>query len=332
MSIPETLKNAIENETLQFKGHHLTEATKKLSERYRDENTRSQALSKKQHLIENELQRAAYILARMPATFQAVKRVLKEITNRTDESFYSILDVGSGPGTAMWAVDDTLYDARNIILLEQDPNLISLGKRLSSECSSPLIRQAIWQQVDVTKQQSFPKSDLVIVSYSLGEWSSEERLKVVEKLWEATNRILVLIEPGTMNGFHVIKEARQHLLDQQAHMVAPCPHALNCPMPANDWCHFSVRVERSKQHKQAKSATLGYEDEKFSYIALAKESISSLPQARVLRHPMKHTGHISFTLCTSDNGIQKKILSKKEGPLYKMAKEMEWGDAFQDLP
>jgi ribosomal protein RSM22 (predicted rRNA methylase) len=75
-----------------------------------------------------------------------------------------------------------------------------------------------------------------------------------------------------------------------------------------------------------KSADLGYEDEKFCYMIFGKEPATAF-SSRILRHPLKRSGHIEFTLCTKE-GIKKQISSKKDGDFYKQAKKFEWGDCF----
>jgi hypothetical protein len=42
------------------------------------------------------------------------------------------------------------------------------------------------------------------------------------------------------------------------------------PLIAPDWCHFTQRLQRSRAHKHLKAADLPYEDEKFSYVILAR--------------------------------------------------------------
>lgn len=325
MSLPIPLKLAIEKETRTMNSGALTSASQQVSHRYRQQ--RKEILDRKQHFLINDAQRMAYIAARMPATFGAVQAVLKQIKARYAGRYHHIVDIGAGPGTALWAASEVFPEISHSTLLERDSSLITLGKKLAQYSDTALIKQAKWLQGDATQIEEFPENDLTILSYTLGEWPVDSQAKILQKLWTAAKQCLVIIEPGTMEGFGVIRRIRQQLIDWGAFMIAPCPHTLPCPMPANDWCHFSVRVERSRLHKQAKEGSLGYEDEKFSYVAVGKSSVD-LPEARILRHPQKRSGHVSFTLCTKQQGLINKIFSRREGELYKKARDLEWGDAI----
>lgn len=325
MTLPEALKIAIEEEVRGRGTKALGEATRQLTHRYRDQ--RQTILQNQERFVIDDAQRVAYVLARMPATYGAIKYVLSELKNRYRDSINNVLDVGSGPGTSMWAVSEVFPTTQKILLLEQDSSLITLGKKLSLKCAHPLIKSAEWMQGNVLKQNHFPESDLITVSYTMGEWPSSAWSDIVEKLWTSTKKALVIVEPGTMAGFAVIRQVRQQLIDLGAFMVAPCPHTLKCPMPEDDWCHFSVRIERSRLHRQAKGGSLGYEDEKFSYVVVAKSAVE-LPKNRILRHPLKRSGHVSFFLCTRDDGLINRTVSRREGELYKQARDLEWGDTL----
>ena len=62
--------------------------------------------------------------------------------------------------------------------------------------------------------------------------------------------ILIVIEPGSPKGFRFIHDVREWFLNtyerQEASIVAPCPHHLDCPMggPARKWCHYSQLMNR----------------------------------------------------------------------------------------
>ena len=94
-----------------------------------------------------------------------------------------------------------------------------------------------------------------------------------------------------------------------------------------DWCHFAQRLERTSAHRQAKTASLAYEDEKFSYLVAARTTVAPV-SARIVRHPRKHSGHVQLTLCTRDPGIQTRTVARSDGPAYKLARQAEWGEGW----
>ena len=78
----------------------LRRIARELSQHYRDQ-------SKDVH-INSEARALAYIATRLPATYAAIRTVLAE-TARTRGDFApaTMLDAGSGPGTALWAACET---------------------------------------------------------------------------------------------------------------------------------------------------------------------------------------------------------------------------------
>lgn len=265
----------------------------------------------------------AYLAVRLPATFAAVTKVLEEIKKSVPNfNPRTLLDLGSGPGTALFAATE-LFSFDTITAFEKETTLLNVAKQLGRHLSVD------WRKVDLETVEELPKADLVILSYAFGELSEKGREKLLLKAAKAAE-MLVIIEPGTPAGFERIRKIRTDLIVQGKQMVAPCPHMLACPIVAPDWCHFSVRLSRSSLHRQLKGGTLGYEDEKFSYVAVCNAPVS-LPEARILRHPQKRTGHIHFTLCTRSEGLQSVTISKKTPSLYKEAKDLEWGDSFKSL-
>ncbi len=326
MFLPLCLQKAIEEELMCFRAQDVIQAQKELSCAYRlhSEKIASKPAAFSPFLISRNLMRAAYVAARMPATFAAIAYCLSEICARAPFlSPQSLLDVGAGPGTSLWAALEVFPRLQKISLVEKDEAMMVLGKKFLTKTHHPSLE---WLSLDLEKSPSFTSHDLVVCSYSLGELSAEAREEVVERAFAAAGQILLIIEPGTPAGFQRIVQMRDWLIRLGAHLVAPCPHALPCPLQGRDWCHFSARVERSALHRKVKEASLGYEDEKFSYLIVSKEPIS-LAASRVVRHPVKRSGHVRLTLCTS-LGIEERVVSKKHGDLYKKARSIEWGDAF----
>lgn len=320
MQLPEALQRTIEKEIESRGLKSLIQAREELTCRYR------QGFSK-QSLMATENQRIAYIIARMPATYAAVFNVLTAIKEQApDLKVRSLLDLGAGPGTVMWAASQCFPELESVTLLEKDASLVHLGKRLASESGYSCLARADWQMADLEQSDSFPAHDLVVFSYSIGELPKSAWPALIQAGWKAAAAVFTVIEPGTPAGFERIRLIRSQLIEIGGHLVAPCPHHEACPMADGDWCHFAARVERSSFHRLLKGGKLGYEDEKYSYAAATKKTYP-LPQSRVLRHPLHRSGHVVLTLCTKE-GLQRSTLSKRTPESYKQARKVEWGSAF----
>lgn len=60
-----------------------------------------------------------------------------------------------------------------------------------------MFKKSEWLKRDLVEEKLKEEADLVIVSYVLNEMKKEERIKVLEKIWNATKDVLIIIEPGT---------------------------------------------------------------------------------------------------------------------------------------
>lgn len=295
---------------------NLVKQAQSLTSSYRQKKDQIGALS-------SETLRIAYLCSRLPATYAAISYVFKELKKYIDLSLIrSLLDCGAGPASVLLAAK-SFFSLQQATLLERDPGFIKLGKLLSH----PTDIEVSWIMQDVTKGILSPTRDLVVASYSLCEISQEDQLQIVESLWDKTEQIFILLEPGTPKGFHFIRKARERLLKLGAFLLAPCPHKESCPIDKTDWCHFSVRLSRSSFHRQLKEGSLNYEDEKFSYLIFSRKPVS-ISSSRVVRHPFKGSGFIKLKLCT-ESGLVEKTISRKDKELYFIAKKTQWGDELK---
>lgn len=318
MQLPSSLQTAIDSVIESSGLRHLSEAREELTRRYR------QPLGSQ--FMTTDAQRQAYVISRMPATYAALHLALAAVQERASLCIKSVLDLGAGPGTGMWAACEKFQDVETITLLEKDAALLSIGKQLAQFSEQAVMYSAKWQEADLERLPDLPRHDLVLLSYSIGELNPQSIAPLIDLCWKSANQLLLIVEPGTPVGFERIRLIRRQLIDSGAHLIAPCPHHLACPMVGGDWCHFAARLERSSLHRRLKGGTLGYEDEKFSYVAATKTPFP-LPASRILRHPLRHSGHIMLKLCTPE-GLQEPTISKKMGDLYKQARKVEWGDIF----
>ncbi|MFI1535749.1 small ribosomal subunit Rsm22 family protein [Streptomyces anandii] len=267
---------------------------------------------------------AAYAAYRMPATFEAVRGALAAFADAVPGWVPgSHVDVGGGTGAATWAVRATWEGARPVTVLDWAEPALALGREIAG--ADPLLREARWQRARIGAALALDPADLVTVSYVLGELTEADRAAVVDAAAEAA-RSVVVVEPGTPDGYARVIAARDRLIAAGFRVAAPCPHSAACPIvPGTDWCHFSARVSRSSLHRQVKGGSLAYEDEKFSYVAATRLPAAPAP-ARVVRCPQIRKGQVLLDLCEADEQLRRRTVTKRHGDLYKAARDADWGD------
>lgn len=266
----------------------------------------------------------AYVAARLPATFAAIKTVLSHVP-LVDVS--SVLDLGAGPGTAALAAALHWPHCKDFHLIEGNAFMKGLSETLLKDIPEISGQSFTFQQADLLTVPLDLSFDIVILSYVLGELSSENQAAILKKAWEKGKRGIVIVMPGTPSGYRQLMESRNRLIEMGAFIAAPCPHQKACPLRDGDWCHFSVRLPRPSFHREIKGVSLPYEDEKFSYLVALRDSFSQA-SPRVIRKPLHRSGHVTLDLCTSD-GLKRETISKKNKGLYKTAIKVKWGDDFE---
>lgn len=325
MRLPRELQDAIDAEAAALDARAVAHAAREISERYQRGDFSAPPLRTAAHRI-------AYLRARMPATYAAVAHVFAEPCRRApDLRIASVLDLGAGPGTAMWAATQRFPEIAKFTAIERDAALIDLGRRLAEHAPHPALRAAEWSSADLGRNLGGLSADLVVISYVLGELNENAAEQLVRAAWDAARKLLVIVEPGTPRSFQRVLAARSLLIAlgdrETAQILAPCPHHNQCPLAAiGDWCHFAERVERTAEHRRLKGGSMGYEDEKFSYLAVSRV-LSQWPQARIVRHPLFRPGHVQLTLCTAD-GLKHETIGKSQKDRYRAARKAAWGAAW----
>ncbi|MFD8196390.1 small ribosomal subunit Rsm22 family protein [Streptomyces wuyuanensis] len=272
---------------------------------------------------------AAYAAYRMPATFEAVRSALGAFrATAPGWTPATHTDIGGGTGAATWAVADAWPEGehRTTVLDWAEPAL-ELGRELAASADSPALRGARWQRARIGESMELEPADLITVSYVLKELDEATRAAVVRQAAAAGQTVLV-VEPGTPDGYERIIAARDLLLDAGLRVAAPCPHSGRCPIaPGSDWCHFAARVSRSSIHRRVKGGSLPYEDEKFGYVAATRAPATPAP-SRVTRKPQIRKGQVLLDLCAADGTLHRDTVTKRHGPLYREARDTSWGAAW----
>jgi ribosomal protein RSM22 (predicted rRNA methylase) len=305
MQLPERVRRSIEERAGAIGFSELKRAAAAISETYRAGGAVR---------LSGAERAAAYLAVRMPATYAAAYAALREVRERLgDRVIESVLDAGAGAGAASLAARE-LFPAARITMVERDAALTAAAREW--------LPDALCVAADIERMDPFPPHDLVMAAYALGEMERPP----TTRLWDAARVALVVIEPGSVRGFSLVREIRDGLLARSARMLAPCPHESACPLEAPEWCHFAARVERSGIHRRLKDADLNYEDEKFSYVALAREP-TELPAARIIRRPRQRPGLIELELCGRD-GLRSERVTRSDREAFRAARHAGWGDAW----
>jgi ribosomal protein RSM22 (predicted rRNA methylase) len=356
MELPAALRHAVDQALDGIALGDLTAAAERLSRRYRAE------IRDGRFHLSDDLAALAYLTTRLPATYAAIRAALSMVTERLPDLRPSRqLDLGAGPGTAFWAARDCWPDLGSAILLEGSAAIRRQGELLMAravDAKGDAPPQVTWIDADLARLDggavsALGSSDLVSLCYVLDELSPEARHRLIEAAWSQCTGLLLIVEPGTPAGWRRILAARDQLLAADARMVAPCPHALPCPLLApllppllpgqsapqpvaaasEEWCHFSRRVARSRLHRLAKQADVPWEDEKFIFIAVARPAVmqaaAPAAEARLITPARGGSGRLQLRLCESDGEVHDRLITKRDGDLYRRARRLDWGDTLK---
>ncbi|HVY51539.1 MAG TPA: small ribosomal subunit Rsm22 family protein [Devosia sp.] len=314
-SLPPELREALERRAAGQPGAGLRASASLISRHYR-------ARGRSADVVGEGGEALAYALSRMPATYAAVGTVLDELAARApDFAPETLLDAGTGPGTAAWAAEREFPSLRRGRLRDTNPAFLALASAVGEETSR---LEIVAERADLRVGAETP-ADLVTCAYALTELAESDVPRTAEALWTATAGALVLVEPGRPQDYERLMAARTRLVALGAQLLAPCPHDRPCPLTPPDWCHFAVRLPRLRRHMHLKGGTLGYEDEKFSYLVAARPGIGTAAPGRVIRSPLVAKPAVTLSIC-AQAGLQTRVVPNRAREAFRMARKAAWGD------
>lgn len=318
-ALPEYILKALEAQLSGNSQKQLRQASETLSSSYRTKQPG-------RHL-QPERSIAAYLATRLPATYAVNAAVMAELKQvAPDFNPQSLLELGAGPGTATLAAMQHYPDLGELTLIEREQSMIKAGKALFAAGPGALPK-AHWLSFNLPNLPEKLKSpDLVLMSYVVNEMGPARRTELYAQLDKLQPEVIIAIEPGTPEGSQHLIEMRRDFIERNWQVWAPCPHQQDCPLAADDWCHFSQRLTRSSLQRYLKQGSQNYEDEKFAYLILSRQPATKPAAGRILRHPLIKKGHLDLKLCTTE-GLHQQTVSKSD-PHYRLARKADWGDSW----
>ena len=274
----------------------------------------------------------------MPATTAACAAVFARLADAMPGFMpASLLDVGAGTGAASWAAIGQWAGIASVTMLDHNPALRALARKLADSgalAAADILSGDLKMERHISNLEK--GADLVVASYVLAELPEEKAAATAVDLWRSAGFALALIEPGTPDGFARIRSARAALIAVGAHVAAPCTHDALCPVTGRsvrasgsdqqkDWCHFSQRLPRSRDHMLLKDASVPFEDERYSYVAVTRTRVAS--GARILAPPLETKPGLTFKLC-DENGLRAQFVAVRDKDAYRRVRKRGWGDLF----
>jgi ribosomal protein RSM22 (predicted rRNA methylase) len=303
-----------------------------------------------------------YLAARLAPNYAVLMQIFQEI-KLTDPSFKpkTLFDFGSGIGSTIFAANESwphsISEHFNVDI-SKDMNNLSQFILRGGDDNMPMLYNGVYHR-EYLPLSSHIKYDLVVSAHSLMELPSRAaRVQVIESLWNKTADLLVIAETGSRQGFHVVLEARNLILEMsgydvtksyynrpvgetavenydinnapKCHILAPCSHHYSCPRmdtggPILCNYHASHRILDIGQKP------LGFEKERYSYIVIRKgprRQYDQPPWPRINQEVLKRGGHIICRACCPDGG-QKSVTftrAKHKGHRFHCARYSKWGD------
>jgi len=324
LELPPNLETAIREMLKTLPAKQWLSEAQALSRRYRGDR---EILPRS--FARGEGQTLAYLSQIFPATYAQLYGAMAATKAQAPDWLpQSLLDIGSGPGTALWAAIEHWPALTHLEAWERETAFIAVGKKLAQASEHAAVRNCTWQKIDIRHQpvQNNRIFDLIVIGHVLNELSAGDQQRLVSYAWEHCAGVLLIVEPGTSAAFPAIKNAREQLLKSGARTLAPCPHDQPCPL-IDDWCHFPQRLQRPPFQRRAKAAMSQWEDCKFSYAALARFAPAEVPWARIIRAPQVTKVYAEVKLCTAGGIIQLRG-QQKNRETFKRIKKRQWGETL----
>lgn len=357
MNLPKQLSDKINEVFLELDKNSLKQTQKNLTDKYKNHTGKST------DLIAGKNDSILYAVSRMPATFAVISSLIYELANEGHLlDIKSVTDIGSGTGSAFFALNELCDGELEFSLYEKNNSMIEIFKKLTGG-NVPV------NKCDVCREDIKNQSDLVMTSFVLSEMLEGDRVKVFEKMLNLSKKYVLVIDTGTPETYKNTINLKPIAEKLGFKLVAPCK-CDKCPLE-NDYCQFYARVERSAILRQAKSATLSYEDEKYFYLLFERNSIENKlgndiengienkfendikkvdfeklnfkkidfegnkisketnEIGRVIRRPKIKEKEVELVLCTAGGVVTQKI-TKANKPLFKVARKIKINEVLAE--
>lgn len=240
----------------------------------------------------------AYLSYFVPVNLSKIQVLLDEMPTDPLQERFSVLDLGSGPGTGSVAVLDWWHyqkhtGALTVVAVDSSPAALGQANQLwirycqmvgmttaSFERHEGNLEQASW----LTQVRPRAPFDIIILANSLNELyvcakdPIAARTNFVAEALSllAPSGTMMILEPALRETSRALHHVRDRLLkEKQCTVFSPCLHENRCPALVNpyDWCHEERAWDPPTEIRQIDDEVGFIKDAlKFSYLLLRKDA------------------------------------------------------------
>ncbi len=289
-SLLSVIENVVKREGVS--GERLSTAVVELSRLF---TIRRSALS--HSYLESPTLAAAYLNYFLPVNLSKIQVLLDEMPVVLADEPFSVLDLGSGPGTGALAVLDWWHgrgSVSGLSVVAVDHSMVALHQAeslWSKYCRTADLTGTSLQtcKADVARtgwiKEVAPRApfNLIILANCLNEIHAEAtdpiamRSRLVTELLAllAPQGTIMIVEPALRETSRALHQVRDRLLQEKRCTVySPCLHENSCPALVNpyDWCHEERAWEPPVSIQEIDGEVGLIKDAlKFSYLLLRKD-------------------------------------------------------------
>ncbi len=277
----------------------------------------------------------AYLGLRFPATYAQIAGALLQIQDRVpDWRPRSVLDIGCGPGTGIWAATSVWPDMTAAVGVDQDTHLLSLAEEIGSDAH--ISTKITWVQQTVARWTATVDTntyDLIIVANVLNELPKGIKDDFFAALQQHSSGIVLLLEPGTPRGYAIIRSAAEKIV-LKAPLIAPYIHNTFVPSEAY-WIHFPQLFTRPdflrkirQSMRESSDMASDWEETKYSYVACGSVPMTTTYWGQAIGSVQKYRGYLTLPVLTAD-GVHTARVMKRHKVEYAAAKRIRWGELIE---
>ena len=295
----------------------------------------------------SDLKKVDFIMYRsFPSLFYISNRMFSELSS-LDRYFapLTMLDLGSNLGATVWAVqkfygktiDD--YVIHEHSKEEYNRTIKLMNIKYKPHIDNVTVRGAF----SMPKVQNNPFDIVTAVNY-FPYFQEKEFKKWFDKVWRCTGRYLIIADISNRYTSLRMSNIRSYFIKKyynEGHILAPCPHAAECPMRKKkdpQVCRFAmsnITTLGPKKLLAEDKVLLNHQNIQYTYLIFKRGPKEATSQFARLLQPVAHHNKknsrrkkvLEFQTCNSDGSLWRAKTSFSESPdLYKHVASLKSGD------